>query len=266
MQKVKLIEEKLDFRAREAYRTLRTNVEYSGENIKVVAVTSCMPNEGKSTTSYELAKTFAKQGKKTLLIDADLRKSVMASEIVDGAIPKLGLVSFLVGKDKIMNVLTETDLKNLYIVFAGYVPPNPTELLSGKSFQALIEAARKTFDMIIIDTPPIGSAIDGAVVAKQCDGCIVVIKHASISYKFAKNVKQQLESIGVKVIGCVLNMVGSASKGFYGSYYNKYQSGDYGSYYGKKYGKFYDDYYGIGESLEENVEREVSFETEEDTK
>ena len=254
MQKVTLKPEKLDFRANEAYKTLRTNVEYSGDNIKVVAVTSCLPSEGKSTTSYELAKTFAQQGKKTLLIDADLRKSQMVSTIVESGSVKHGLTSFLVGKEKVMNVLTETDQKNLFIIFAGYVPPNPSELLSGASFKSLIEAARKSFDIVVIDTPPIGSAIDGAVVAKQCDGAVVVIKHASISYKLAMNVKQQLDSIGCKVLGAVLNQVGAGSTGFYGSYYNKYYgAGYYGHYYGKNYGKkygsSYEDYYNTASTV-----------------
>ena len=263
MQKITLIPEKLDFRANEAYRTLRTNVEYSGDSIKVIAVTSCLPGEGKSTTSFELAKAFAQQGKKTLLIDADLRKSVM-SRISDSAPVKLGLTSFLVGKEKVMDVLTETDQRNLFIIFAGYVPPNPSELLSGHSFKSLLDAARKSFDMVIIDTPPVGSAIDGVVVAKQCDGVVVVIKHASISYKLAKSVKQQLDSVGCKVLGAVLNQVGAGSTGFYGSYYNKYYGSGYYGYgcYGKKYGKSYDNYYGSESPDFNDLENAAVFDTE----
>lgn len=242
MQKIRLYREDMDFRCREAYRTLRTNVEYSGEGIKVVTVTSCLPGEDKSTTAFELAKVFAQQGKKTLLIDADLRKSQMSNISVDGPV-KNGLTNFLVGKQSVMDILTETDLRNLFVIFAGYVPPNPSELLSSEGFHSLIEASREAFDMVIIDTPPIGSAIDGAIVAKQTDGAILVIKQASVSYPLAKHVKQQLTSLGIKILGCVLNEVGSGKKGVYGRYYSKYYS-DGGRYFGKAYQKAYGEYYG----------------------
>lgn len=183
----------------------------------------------------------------------------MASRTVASGNVKLGLTSFLVGKEKIMDVLTETDMKNLFVIYAGYVPPNPSELLASNAFKSLIEAARKTFDLVIIDTPPIGSAIDGAVVAKQCDGAVVVIKQASISYKLAKSVKQQLDSIGVRVLGAVLNQVGAKSTGFYGSYYSKYYGSQYGSYYGKKYGKSYDDYYGVMNQVADEGENQAEF-------
>ncbi len=231
MQQIQLKKEELDYRAREAYKTLRTNVEFSGNDIKTVAITSCTPNEGKSSISYQLAASYAQNGKKVLLIDADLRKSVMRSRHKKGKI-RLGLVHYLVGKYTFDDVLCETDEKNLYMVFAGPVPPNPSELLGNKKFQELMEEVRKEYDMVIIDTPPLGSVIDSAIVSKQCDGVMLVISNGIISYRFAQKVKEQLDKAGCRILGCVLNKVDMSKGGKYGKY------GYYGKYYGKYYGEY----------------------------
>jgi len=175
----------MDFRTTEAYKTLRANLEFSGEDVKVIAVTSCTPNEGKSSVSMNLAKAIAESGKKVILIDADLRKSVLVGRYKTGAV-KFGLTHFLSGQKNFQDVYCRTNVKNLYVAFAGPVPPNPTELLGGKYFAAMVKSLRSIFDYVIIDTPPLGSVIDSAVVAKQCDGSIIVIASNEISYKFAQ--------------------------------------------------------------------------------
>lgn len=247
MQKIKFINKKLPTVVKEEMNTLRTNVEFSGEDIKVIAVTSCLENEGKSTVSRRMAMSFAEEGKKTLLIDADLRKSIMRSHIEEGEV-KLGLTNYLVGKEKMTDVLTATENPNLFVIFAGYVPPNPSELLNNNYFKNLIEAARSTFDMVIIDTPPVGEVIDAAIIASKCDGAIVVMKHASITYQFARRIKDQLEASGVRVLGCVLNKIGEGGNSFYGKYYGKYYrkygNGYYKGYY--RYGKYGYGKYGYG--------------------
>lgn len=238
MQTIQLIQAEQDYRSREAYKTLRTNVEFSGDNIQVVAVTSCTPNEGKSSISYELAASFAQNGKKVLMIDGDLRKSVLIRRHFKGKV-RLGLVHCLVGKYCLDEVTCETDNRNLYMIFAGPVPPNPSELLGSKRFQDMLAEARKKYDMIIIDTPPLGSVIDSAIVAKQCDGVMLVIANGEISYRFAQKVKEQLDKAECRILGCVLNKVNMSKGGQYG-HYGKY----YGRYYGKYYGKYYGQYYG----------------------
>lgn len=225
MQNVELKFETQDYRTKEAFKTLRTNIDLSGDNIKVICVTSCTPGEGKSTVAYDLAKAYAQNGKKTLLIDADLRKSVLRAKNKGGKI-KLGLTNYLAGKATLDESLCVTDIDRMYLIFAGPVPPNPSELLGNNRFAQLIKIARDTFDMIIIDTPPLGSVIDTAVIAKKCDGAVIIVKQKSISRKFAINVKNQLENTGCKILGCVLNQVDLSGSRYYGKYYGKY----YGSY------------------------------------
>ena len=145
-----------DYRTREAYKTLRTNIEFSGSDIKTIAITSCTPNEGKSSVAMELAKAFAEAGKKTILVDADLRKSVLVGRYKTGAV-KHGLTHALIGRESLEKVVCMTNVQNLYIIFSGPVPPNPSELLGGMKFQGTIQKLREKFDYVIVDTPPLGS-------------------------------------------------------------------------------------------------------------
>ena len=228
MQAIEINKETMDFRTQEAFKTLRTNLEFSGDNIKVICITSCTPNEGKSSTSFELAHTFALSGKKVLLVDADLRKSVMRQKHRKGKV-RLGLSNYLVGRCELEDALCETDVKNFHLIFAGPVPPNPSELLGNRRFTALMEWAREQYDLVIIDTPPLGSVIDTAVVSRHCDGAVMVIASGDISYRFARKVKEQLDVTDCRILGCVLNKVNLGGKGYYGKYYGNY----YGKYYGE---------------------------------
>ena len=220
-----------DYRIKEAFKTLRTNIEFSGADLKVIAVTSCTPNEGKSSVAMELAKAFAEAGKRTLLIDADMRKSVLVGRYKTGAV-RLGLTHILVGREKLSDVICKTNFPKLYMIFAGPVPPNPSELLGGENFESLINKAKQLFDYVIVDTPPLGSVIDAAVAAKKCDGTILVIENNAISYKFAQNVKAQLDKTESRILGVVLNKVDTSTKSY----------GHYGTYYAKYYGKYYGQY------------------------
>lgn len=233
MQELELKSSNLDYRTKEAFKTLRTNIEFSGENVKVICLTSATPNEGKSSVSFELAVSFAQNGKKTLLIDADLRKSVMKSKYKKGIV-RNGVTNVLAGRAEPEEALCHTDITGLYMMFAGPVPPNPSELLGNAIFRKLVEDARKNYDVVIIDTPPIGSVIDAAVVARNCDGIIIVMECGAISCHFAGKIKEQLEAAGVRILGCVLNKVNLSGKGYYGKYYGRY----YGKYYGKYYGNY----------------------------
>ena len=110
-------------------------------------------------------------------------------------------------------------------MFAGPVPPNPAELLGGKTFHEMLVSARKVYDYVLIDTPPVGNVIDSVVIAEQCDGIIMVIESGTISYRFAQNVKAQIEKSNCPILGVVLNKVDITRQGYYGKYYGKY--GDY---------------------------------------
>ncbi len=233
MQEVSLqFEQAEDYRTREAFKTLRSNIEFCGGDVKIVAVTSCTPNEGKSSIAMEMAKAFAEAGNKTMLIDADMRKSVLMGRYRTGAV-KLGLTHCLIGKAEYPDVICSTNINNLYMTFSGPVPPNPSELLGGERFLSILKVLRNSFDYVIIDTPPLGSVIDAAVAAKNCDGTVLVIENNAVSYKFVQTVKGQLDKTGSRILGVVLNKVDMDGKGYYG-HYGRY----YGMYYGKYYGKY----------------------------
>ncbi|MGN1191870.1 MAG: CpsD/CapB family tyrosine-protein kinase [Dorea sp.] len=228
MQEVILRNIEQDFRSNEAYKTLRTNIEFAGADKKVIMLTSSAPNEGKSTVSLSLALSIAEGGKKVLFIDADLRKSVLIGRHhIHGEIK--GLSHFLSGRAELKDVIMKTQQDGLYILFAGVVPPNPAELLGTRRLEALIEGARKAYDYVIIDAPPLGSVIDGAIIARCCDASILVVAANTISRKFAKSVKDQLEKTGCPILGVVMNKVDLKQNKYYGSYYGGYY-GDYGNY------------------------------------
>lgn len=223
---------KLTYHSREAYKSLQTNVSFCGEDIKVVALTSCTPNEGKSSVSFQLALSMTEDGKRVLLIDADIRKSILVGRHKIKAKQTKGLTHYLSGQSSMEEVLCKTNVAGLDVILTGPVAPNPSELLGGKNFKELLATLREKYDIIIIDTPPLGSVIDSAIVARECDGVILVIAAEEVSYKFAAKVKEQLETANGHILGVVLNKVKIRGGGKYGKYYGKY----YGRYYGKYYG------------------------------
>ena len=126
-----------------------------------------------------------------------------------------------------------TNVKNLHMIFAGPVPPNPAELLGSNTFKQIIEKMKTVYDYIIIDTPPLGSVIDAAVIANECDGSILVVKSGEISRRFARKIVDQLRMADCPVLGAILNSV-DMKKNSYGNYYGKY----YGKYYGQEVDKY----------------------------
>lgn len=239
--------EKLEYSINEAYKTLRTNLSFCGDDIKVILLTSCTPNEGKSTVAVRLSQALAEDNKKVMLIDADLRKSVLIGRhgITSEKTIK-GLSHLLSGQAKYEDVACETDIENFDMIFAGPSTPNPTELLGNHYFEDMMERLRGEYDYVIIDAPPLGSVIDAAILTKYCDGAIMVIENNVISYKFAQDVKKQLEMTECKIIGVILNKVDTHSKGYYSGYYKGYYKkrgygyGRYGGRYGSygKYGRY----------------------------
>ena len=222
MDKLELIEKNaLTNMEKEVYRTLRTNIEFTGVENQVLAITSCTPNDGKTVVSYHLSCAFAENGKKTLYIDADLRKSVFMQRYGIQSNP-IGLCHFLSGKEKITDVIYKTNKDNLYIIPVGAYPSSPTELLAKDRFSKMLEELKKAFDYIIIDTPPLGSVIDAAVIAKQCDASMIVLAADNSSRKFAKSVIAQLKSANPNFLGVILNKIDSSNSSYYGRYYGHY--------------------------------------------
>ena len=217
---------KLDYRGNEAYKNLRTNIQLCGSDIKVIMFTSTTPNEGKSSVSFNLAVSLAEAGKKVIFIDADLRKSVLVGRYKINKSVK-GLTHFLSGLNKFEEVMYATNVNNLHVVLSGPVAPNPTELLGNKTFKTLIKVLRESYDYVIIDTPPLGSVIDSAIVAQECDGTVFVISANSVSYKYAQKAVEQINKTDCKILGAVLNKVDINNNAYYGKYYGKYY-GEYG--------------------------------------
>ena len=186
-------DEKRDYQYEEAMKTLRTNIQFSGNGLKVIMLTSTMPDEGKSETSSQLAISMAQTEGRVLFIDADIRKSVLVSRFGVGQ-QIYGLTQYLTGQRLLGEVLYHTNLPNLDIIFSGPMAPNPAELLSEDAFSKLIAWARNEYDTIIIDTPPLGSVIDGAIIAQRCDGAILVVESGALSYRLVQKAKSQLDS------------------------------------------------------------------------
>lgn len=195
-----------DFFTQEAFKVLRTNLQFCGQDVQVISVTSCNENEGKTTVSLQLARSLAELGKRVLVIDADMRKSVMAGRNTN-AQNIVGLSEVLTGMVKLGDAIYSTQHPTLQIIFAGKYPPNPVELLSGKYFRAFLAETRKVYQYVIVDTPPLGRVIDAAVVAPNCDGTILVIGNTTVRYRQAQDVVAQLEKSGSKFLGVVRNNV-----------------------------------------------------------
>lgn len=221
MQTVTLKNIAKDYRSNEAYKTLRTNLEFSGSDNKAIVLTSSTPNEGKSTVSIGLALALVESGKRVLFVDADLRKSVLVGRHRVTEELK-GLSHYLSGQADLNDVICRTQEAGLFVIFAGVVPPNPSELLGQKRFAHLIENAKANYDYVIIDAPPLGSVIDAAVISKVCDASVLVVAAKSVSYKFVRTVKEQLEKTGCPILGVVLNKVDMKQNKYYGKYYGNY--------------------------------------------
>ena len=225
LQKVVMTDPKQqDYFYEESIKTLRTNIQFSGTEIKTIVLTSCYPNEGKSDILFQLAQEMGKMDKKVLVVDADIRKSSFVSryqvkEKVNG------LSQYLSGQKSLHDVVYTTNFPGVDIIFAGPVAPNTSELLGQESFTELLHQMRERYDYILVDTPPIGSLIDAAVVAKQCDGAILVVESDLVSRKVAAKIKEQIEMSGCKLLGAVLNKV-DIKKNKYYTKYNYYYHGE----------------------------------------
>lgn len=223
MPTLEIAQKKLEFikKAEEYYNALSTNIQLSGDKLKVISVTSVNPGEGKTTTSVNIARSFARTGYKTLLIDGDTRNSVI-SGVFKSREKITGLTEFLSGTADLSHGLCDTNIENLFVIQSGSVSPNPTALLQSKNFNDMIETLRKYFDYIIVDTPPIGIVIDAAIITQKCDASILVTAIGEVNKRDVQKAKQQLEQTEKLFLGVVLNKLDiSVDKyGVYGSYGN----------------------------------------------
>ena len=215
-----------DYRMVEGLNQLKTNLAFCGKDIKVITMTSSVPNEGKSSISLSLSRTLAESGKKILMVDADLRKSVMAARYHIQGIDK-GLSHYLTGQAEVEDIIYETEVEGLCITVAGPLSPDPTSILDSEQFEQFIEKVRDMFDYVIIDTPPLGVVIDAVIIGKYTDGAVIVIEQGVIKRKIVQDVIKQLKRGEVRIFGAVLNKVDERI-GAYGNYEYKYSYSYYG--------------------------------------
>jgi|SRR5690625_549960 len=205
----------------EQYRTIRTNIEFSSidEPIQLIVVTSSGPSEGKSLTVANLAVVYAQQGKKVLLIDADLRKpTVHYTFRLDNL---RGLSNILVQETRIEEVVSKSGVDNLDVISSGPIPPNPSEILGSRRMKKLTDQAREMYDVILIDTPPVNVVTDAQILSNIADGSILVIRSEKTEIEDAKKAVEALESAKAKILGTILNDLDKSSSTNYYYYYGQ---------------------------------------------
>lgn len=199
----------------EAFRQIRTNIQFSmvDQDYKSIMITSSGVWEGKSTVTANTAAVIAQQGLRVLLVDADMRKPTVAKTF--GIDTTVGLTSLLTNREaNIMDTVNYVSEANLYILAAGPIPPNPSELLGSKRMGELIAEMEDLFDLVIFDTPPILAVTDAQIVATRVDGVIVVVRAGIANKNNVRKTKELLDMVNANVIGAVYNGEESKKMGY----------------------------------------------------
>lgn len=206
----------------EVFRTLRTNLQFmsTSKGLKTLLITSTLQEEGKSWISANLAVTFAQAGKKVILVDVDMRKG-RQYKIFD--VPsKPGLSNYLSGideKEDITEYIKETEVENLYVIPAGNVPPNPAELLSSARMSEMLQMLKQECDIVILDGPPALLVTDATVVSRYVDSTLIVSKYKSTKMDDLKKVTKDIQNVGGKIAGIVINKIPVSQKNYENTYY-----------------------------------------------
>lgn len=206
--------------AAEAYRVIRTGIQFAqaGKELQTIALTSCTPNEGKSTTIANLAVVLTQAGKSVLLIDCDMRNPTVHKNF--NLSNKVGLSSCISMGTALSDAVQKTSIEGLYALTGGVIPPNPSELLGSEQMKNVLQRAKEQYDYVLIDTPPVMPVTDALIVSRFVDGMILVIASAEVKVEMARDVKNQLVNAGANILGVVLNKVRSEHHGYgYGYYY-----------------------------------------------
>lgn len=189
----------------EQFRTIRTSIKFSipDTDFKTILVTSSITGEGKSTNTANLGVVFAQEGKKVLIVDADMRKPTLHHTF--GVFNTVGLSTILSKQDEFYYAIQETPLVGLHILPSGPIPPNPAELLSSRTFSTFLEQAKKVYDMIIFDAPPLLSVTDAQILSHQCDGTLLIVYSGVAEKEDVIKAQSILTSSNAKILGVVLN-------------------------------------------------------------
>ena len=203
----------------EVFRTLRTNIQFMNvdKKMKVLLVTSTFPGEGKSWVVSNLAVTFAQAGKKVVIIDSDMRRGRQYA--IFGLSPKPGLSNFLSQVERVSDYVQETEIENLYVMTAGSVPPNPSELLVSAQMIRLLEELRNLCDIVIIDGTPSELVTDSVILSRLADSTIIVTAHKSTKKDALERVVKNIKNVGGKIAGVVINKVPVSARKYGDRYY-----------------------------------------------
>lgn len=206
--------------AAEAYRSLKTNIQYSSfdKEYKTIVVTSANPGEGKSTTAGNLALTLAEGEAKVLLVDCDMRKPSMHKNF--RVTNTYGISDVLLQKQKVMDVAHMYN-KNLSIITAGKIPPNPAEMLASKAMTLFLKEMKEHFDYIVLDTPPVQAVADAQILSTKVDGTLVVVRAGVTKKDDVHNSVASLKKVNANIIGTVLHAVDNSKNKYYYYYGNE---------------------------------------------
>lgn len=205
----------------ESIKILRTSLQFSNVDgtLKTLMVTSSVPGEGKSFTVSNLAVAFAALGKKVLVVDCDMRRGTQHKQF--RVSNSLGLSDLLIDTDVYYpKYIKNTDVENVDIITAGSVPPNPSELLSSKSFEKFKEKMKESYDLVIFDVPPVTVVPDATIIATKVDKTVIIARIKVTPMTDLAKTKNMLESVGANIAGVVVNGVKTSAKKYYGKYYN----------------------------------------------
>ena len=223
---------KLDYAGREALNTICTNILFSGQRLKKILITSCVASEGKSTMSARIAFNMAQRGKSCVLVDVDLRRSVTVKRFGMSTKGQMnGLAHYLTGQCELEDIVYRTNHENFFIVPSGRDVSNPIGLVNSQEFADLLDRLAEEFDMVIVDSPPVGVVIDAVEIASQCDGIVFVVEYAKRRKGELQDAVRQMQRSGTPILGCIIDKVTVTTlseKQYYKSHY-------YYSHYGKEY-------------------------------
>lgn len=235
MEKLNIMFDELSYAMEEALNRLRINIKFCGKNTKKILVTSSVPSEGKSTIVLNLWKMMAEAGFPTVIVDLDLRKSVLKGKYIKettGDMPDIGY--YLSGNAELEDVVYSTNVENAYIVPCFNLLDSPTNLLEDKRLTELLEQLGEKYRYVLIDSPPLASVADAAQIAPHCDGVVFVVRGGDTPKGIIKQSLRQLERVGCKLLGVVLNRVDSSKRAYKGNYNKYYSSQQYGYRHKKK--------------------------------
>lgn len=229
----KILRSNSPFAVKEAYNAIRTNLMFTqqGEKCPIFVVTSPTANNGKTINSINLAISFAQMGKKTLLIDADMRNPTIHRMFSISA--KNGLSEILAGITDNISV-SKTDIENLSVLTAGKIPPNPAELLASSRMDKLLDFVKEHYDCVFIDTPPVNIVTDSTLFAQKVTGYIIIVKTDTTNTHDVRSVVSNLTNINANILGFILNDVNSEKKKYY-SYYKRNYNYNYSYNYDYNY-------------------------------